>query len=67
MFLREELKNKNTIINILLENIFFKNNVEKNQLETLKRYSLKNSDKTLDNETILTILSDSDESDKKQI
>ena len=67
MFLREELKNKNTIINILLENIFFKNNVEKNQFETLKRYSLKNSDKTLDNETILTILSDSDESDKKQI
>ena len=51
-FLREELKNKNTIINILLENIFssnkdffsyeklednYKNNVEKNQFKTTKR------------------------------
>ena len=51
-FLREELKNKNTIISILLENIFssnkdffsheklednYKNNVEKNQFETTKR------------------------------
>ena len=51
-FLREELKNKNTIINILLENIFssnkdffsyeklednYKNNFEKNQFETTKR------------------------------
>ena len=58
-FLREELKNKNTIINILLENIFsnnkdfssyqklednYKNNVQKNQFETPKRYPFKNSD-----------------------
>ena len=62
-FLRKELKNKNTIINILLENMFsndkdsdsykklednYKNNVEKNWFETPKRYSLKNSDKTQD-------------------
>ena len=53
-FLREELKNNNTIINILLENTFsknkdfssykklednYKNNVEKNQFKTPKRYS----------------------------
>ena len=58
-FLREELKNKNTIINILLENTFsnnnnfssyekleysYKNNVLKNQFETPKRYSFKNSE-----------------------
>ena len=58
-FLRQELKNKNTIINILLENIFsnnkdfssyqklednYKNNVQKNQFETPKRYPFKNSD-----------------------
>ena len=46
----------------------YKKNVEKNQFETRKRYSFKNSDKTQDNETILTqnryeVLSDSDESD----
>ena len=81
--MKEELKNKNTIINILLENIFSnnknfssykkledncKNNVEKNQSETPKRYSFKNSDKTQINEKIITqnryeVLSDSDESD----
>ena len=58
-FSREELKNKNTIINILLENIFsnnkdfssyqklednYKNNVQKNQFETPKRYPFKNND-----------------------
>ena len=77
------MKNKNTIINILLENIFsrnkdfssykklednYKNNLEKNQFETSKRYSVKNRDKTQHNETIITQnkyegLSDSDESD----
>ena len=51
-FLREELKNKNTIITIVLENIFsnnksfpsseklednYKNNVQRNQFETPKR------------------------------
>ena len=51
----EELKNKNTIIDILLENIFlynksfssyeklednYKHNVQRNQFETPKRYSL---------------------------
>ena len=51
MFLREELKNRNTIIYILSENIFasnrdfpsyktlednYKNNDEKNQIETSK-------------------------------
>ena len=82
-FLKEELKNKSTIVNILLENIFsnnkdfsfykklednYKKNVEKNQFEIPKGYSFKNSDKTQDNETIITqniyeVLSDSDESD----
>ena len=82
-FLRKELKNKSTIINILLDNIFsnnkhsssykklednYKNNVEINQFETPKSYSVKNSDKTQDNETIITqnryeVLSGSDESD----
>ena len=82
-FLRDEPKNKNTIINILLQNIFsnnkdfssykklednYKNTVEKNQFETPKSCSVKNSDKTQDNETIITqnryeVLSDSDESD----
>ena len=57
-FLREELKNKNTIINILLENIFsnnksfssyeklednYKNNVQRDQSEIPKRCSFKNS------------------------
>ena len=85
--MREELKNKNTIINILLENIFsknedfssyknlednYKNNVEKNHFETPKRYSFKNSDKTQDNETIITqnryeLFSDSDRKCYKQI
>ena len=76
-FLREELKNKNAIIIILLGNIFSKNkdfssskkledNVEKNQFETPKIYSFKNSNKTQDNETIITqnryeVFSDSDE------
>ena len=83
-FLREELKNKNTIINILLENIFsnnesfsyeklegnYKNNVQRNQFETPKRYSFKNSHKTQDNEINITqnryeALSDSDENDTK--
>ena len=46
----------------------YENNVEKNQFETPKRYSVKNSDKTQDNETIITqntyeLLVDSDESD----
>ena len=50
----------------------YKKNVEKNQFETPERYSFKNSDKTQDNETILTqnryeVLSDSDESDTKRI
>ena len=45
----------------------YKNNVEKNQFETPKRYSVKNSNKIQDNETIVTqnryeVLSDSDES-----
>ena len=46
----------------------YKNNVEKNQFETPRRYSFKNSDKTQDNETIIIqnryeVVSDSDESD----
>ena len=67
--MREELKNKNTIINILLENIFsnnksfssyeklednYKNNVQRNQFETPKRYSFKNSHKTQDNKINIT-------------
>ena len=59
--LREELKNKNTIINILLDIVFsniksfssyeelednYKNNVQRNQFETPKRCSFKNSHKT---------------------
>ena len=67
--MREELKNKNTIINILLENIFsnnksfssykklednYKNNVQRNQFETPKRYSFKNSRKTQDNKINIT-------------
>ena len=59
----------NTIINILLENIFsnnnsfssyeklvdnYENNVRGNQFETPKRYSFKNGDKTLGNEIIIT-------------
>ena len=83
--LREELKNKNTIINILLENIFsnnksfssyeklednYKNNLQRNQFETPKRCSFKNSHKTHDNELNITqnryeALSDSDENDTK--
>ena len=66
-FLQEELKNKNTVINILLENIFsnnksfssyemlednYKNNVQRNQFETPKRCSFKNSNNTQDNEKI---------------
>ena len=62
--MREELKNENAIINILLENIFsnnksfssyeklednYKNNVQGNQFETPKKYSFKNGDKTQDN------------------
>ena len=81
--MREELKNKNTIINILLQNIFsnkkdfssykelennYKNNTEKPQFETPKKYSVKNSDKSQDNETSITqnryeVLCDSDEGD----
>ena len=41
----------------------YKNKVEKNQFETPKRYSVKNSDKTQGSEII--ILSDSDKSDTK--
>ena len=46
----------------------YKKNVAKNQFEIPKGYSFKNSDKTQDNETIITqniyeVLSDSDESD----
>ena len=67
-FLREELKNTNTIINILLENIFsnnrdfdsykkledkYENNVKK-KFETPERYSFKNSDKTQDAGTVIT-------------
>ena len=83
--MREELKSKNTIINILLENIFsnkksfssyeklkdnYKNNVQGNQFVTPKRYSLKNGNKTQDNEINITqnryeVLSDSDENDTK--
>ena len=65
-FLQEELKNKNTIINILLENIFsnksfsfyeklednHKNNVKGNQFDTPKRSSFKHGDKTQDNENM---------------
>ena len=81
--MREELKNKNTIINVLLQNIFsnkkdfssykelennYKNNTEKPQFETPKKYSVKNSDKSQDNETSITqnryeVLCDSDEGD----
>ena len=68
-FLRKVLKNKNTIINILLENIFsnnksfssyeklkdnYKNNVQRNEPETHKRYSFKNSHKTQENEINIT-------------
>ena len=83
--MREELKSKNTIINILLENIFsnkksfssyeklkdnYKNNVQGNQFVTPKRYSLKNGNKTQDNEINITqnryeVLSDSDENHTK--
>ena len=47
-----------------------KNNVQQNQLETSKRHSVKNSDKTQDNEINITqnryeVLSDSDENDTK--
>ena len=67
--MREELKNKRTIINILLENIFcnnkdislykklednYQNNFEKNRFETPKRYSFKSSDKTQDIEIVIT-------------
>ena len=67
MFLREELKNKNTINNFL-ENIFsdikhfssykklgdnYKINVEKNQFQTPKRHSVENNDKTQGNEIII--------------
>ena len=67
--MREELKSKNTIINILLENIFsnkksfssyeklednYKNNVQGNQFVTPKRYSFKNVNKTQDNEINIT-------------
>ena len=43
--------------------------MKKNQFETPKRYSFKNSDKTQDNKTVITqnryeVLSDSDKSDK---
>ena len=46
----------------------YKNNVEKNQFETPRRYSFKNSDKTQNSETIIIqnryeVVSDSDESD----
>ena len=49
----------------------YENTVEKNQFETSKSYSVKNSDKTQDNETIITqnryeVLSDSDESDTNE-
>ena len=67
--MREELKSKNKIINILLENIFsnnksfssyeklkdnYKNNVQRNHFQTTKRYSFKNSHKTQDNQTNIT-------------
>ena len=67
MFLREELKNKNTISNFL-ENIFseikhfssykklkdnYKINVEKNQFQTPKRNSVENNDKTQGNGIII--------------
>ena len=76
--------NKNVIINILSENTFSNNkyflffykklkenhkiNLEKNQFETPKRYTGKSSNKTQDNETIITqeryeVLIDPDESD----
>ena len=81
----EELKNKNTVIDTLLEAIFpnnksfssyeklednYKHNVQRNQFETPKRYSFKNSNKTLGNEINITqnryeVLSDSDENDNK--
>ena len=48
----------------------YKNNVQRNQFETPKRYSFKNSHKTQDNEINITqnryeALSDSDENDTK--
>ena len=48
----------------------YKNNVQRNQFETSKRYSFKNSHKTQDNEINITqnryeALSDSDENDTK--
>ena len=67
--MRKELKNKNTIVNIFLANIFcnnkdfssykkleesYKNNVDKNQFETPKRCSVKNGDKAQDIETTIT-------------
>ena len=67
--MREKLKSKNTIINILLENIFsnkksfssyeklednYKNNVQGNQFVTPTRYSFKNGNKTQDNEINIT-------------
>ena len=78
-FLREELKNKNIEIeNIVCNNKSFssneklednhKNHVQKNQFETPKICSFKNSHKTQDNEINITqnryeALSDSDEND----
>ena len=82
-FLREELKNKNTIIDIVLKNILpnnkhvssyeklennYKKTLKKNQCETPKRYSVKNSNKTQDNEITITqnryeVLNCLDESD----
>ena len=49
----------------------YKNNVQGNQLETPKRYSFKNGDKTQDNEINITqnryeVFSDSDENDTKE-
>ena len=41
---------------------YYKNNVEKNQFETPKRYSVKNSDKTQDNRLLI----DSDESNTNE-
>ena len=50
---------------------YYKNKVEKNQFETPKRYSVKNSDKTQDNEAFITqkrhrLLIDSDESNTSE-
>ena len=49
----------------------YKNNVEKSQFETPKRYSVKHGNKTRDNETIITqnkneVLSESNESDTNE-